>query len=555
MLLLLLKRKALTARNTLSSLRGWQLKKNIVFLCTGLAMLAALYGGFWRLLSYLEGVQLIGPMLSWKLTSMVLLMTFSMVIVSSIIISMTTLYYSADLKFLFSCPLDLRSLFMDKALETVFYSSWTLGLAILPFIIALGRVKALGFGFYPAYALLVVPFVLLAGAAGIIFSMLVMYFFPSSKTRDVTWLLGSLSVGFVYVAFRFSRPEQLLRPDSLQVVAQYVQYLQTPTAPYLPSWWVTKAMIAYSAANWGAFALYAAVLLLAAAAVYYAIYLMSGKFYMRGFSGAQSSPRFYGTRKERPEQRLAAAHPRYAALLTMYWKDRLMLLRDARYWSQIILIFALILVYLFSVRQLPLDTPDLKSFISFLNVGVAGFVVSALGLRFTFPAISLEGDSYWLLKAAPLTAASVMREKLLVSAVPSLIIGLVLITVSNHLLHADLFISVLSTFTIVVASVAISVMGIGLGASFPDFKVENIHQLESSYGGFIYMACAMGYLSLIVALEAWPVQMHFAERFGRHNPWDMRAVAFCAVSFALLTLAVTVIPWKLGRRNLERHEI
>ena len=239
----------------------------------------------------------------------------------------------------------------------------------------------------------------------------------------------------------------------------------------------------------------------------------------------------------------------------MYWKDRLMLLRDARYWSQIILIFALILVYLFSVRQLPLDTPDLKSFISFLNVGVAGFVVSAIGLRFTFPAISLEGDSYWLLKAAPLTAASVMREKLLVSAVPSLIIGLVLITVSNHLLHADLFISVLSTFTIVVASVAISVMGIGLGASFPDFKVENIHQLESSYGGFIYMACAMGYLSLIVALEAWPVQMHFAERFGRHNPWDLRAVVFCAVSFALLTLAVTVIPWKLGRRNLERHEI
>src|ERR1035437_1124542 len=120
MLILLLKRKALTIRNSLSSLRGWKLKKNLVFTSAGLLMLTALYDGFWRLLSYLEGVQLIGPMLSWKLTSMVLLMTFSMVIVSSIIISMTTLYYSRDLKFLFSCPLDLRSLFMDKALETVF---------------------------------------------------------------------------------------------------------------------------------------------------------------------------------------------------------------------------------------------------------------------------------------------------------------------------------------------------------------------------------------------------------------------------------------------------
>jgi len=555
MLYTLLGRKLRTFKNRLTALRGWELVKTIMFLSVGLLMLLALYGGFWRLLAYLEGVQLIGPMLSWKLTSMVLLITFSMVIVSSIIISMTTLYYAFDLKFLFSCPIDLRALFMDKALETVFYSSWTLILAIFPFIIALGRVKGLDAGFYLSYVLLMIPFVMLAGSFGIIFSMLVMYFFPSSKTRDITWLLGSLSVGFVYVAFRFSKPEQLLRPDSLQVVAQYIRYLQAPTAPYLPSWWVTKAMAAYSAGNWGSFLLNAGVLFLAAAVVYYIIYLMAGRFYMRGFSGAQSSPRFRGLRADLPEQRLAARYGRFRTLLTMYWKDRLMLLRDARYWSQLILIAALILVYLFSIRQLPLDTPDLKSLVSFLNVGVAGFVVSAIGLRFTFPAISLEGNSYWLLKSAPLAVSAVMWEKLLISALPSLVIGLVLITVSNHLLHADLFISVLSTFTIAAASVAISVMGIGLGASFPDFKVENIHQLESSYGGFIYMACAMGYLSLVVGLEAWPVQMHFAGRLGRANPWDMRGVALCAASFILLNLAALILPWKLGRRSLERYEI
>jgi ABC-2 type transport system permease protein len=247
MLNVLLARKTRTFYNTLAAMRGWKLIKNLMFAGAGLLMLAVLYAGFWRLLNYLETVQLIGPMLSWKLTSMVLLMTFSMVIVSSIIISMTTLYYSTDLKFLFSCPLDLRSVFMDKALETVFYSSWTLVLAIFPFVLALGRIKGLGFGFYAAYLGLMAPFVLLAGAAGILFSMIVMYSFPSSRTRDITWLLGSLSVAFVYVIFRFSRPEKLLRPDSLQVVAEYIHYLQSPTAPYMPSWWVTKAMVAYSA--------------------------------------------------------------------------------------------------------------------------------------------------------------------------------------------------------------------------------------------------------------------------------------------------------------------
>lgn len=555
MLPLLLLRKADTFKNTLLALRGWKLIKNLLFAGVGLMMLAALYGGFWRLLNYLEGVELIGPMLSWKLTSMVLLMTFSMVVVSSIIISMTTLYYSFDLKFLFSCPLDLRSIFMDKALETVFYSSWTLVLAVLPFIVALGRIKGLDLGFYLAYAGLMVPFVMLAGAFGILFSMLVMYAFPSSRTRDVTWLLGSLSVAFVYVVFRFSKPEQLLRPDSLQVVAQYIQYLQSPTAPYMPSWWVTKAMVAYSAGHWGPFAAGAGVLFTAAGAVYLLIYFMSGRFYMRGFSGAQGSPRFKGVRRDQPEQRLAWRWPALRGGLTLYWKDRLALGRDARYWSQIILIAALIAVYLFSIRQLPLDTPDLKSLVSFLNVGVAGFVMAAIGLRFTFPAISLEGNSYWLLKSAPISTAAVMREKLLVSLLPSLVIGLVLITVSNRLLGADLFISVLSTVTILTAAVAITVMGVGFGALFPDFNVENIHQLESSYGGFLYMACAMGYLSLLVAVEAWPVQMHFAERFGRANPWDPRAVAFSAALFLGLNALAIYVPWKAGLKNLERHEL
>jgi len=555
MLNVLAARKLLTFKNTLKALRGWKLVKNLLFAGAGLLMLTALYAAFWRLLTYLDGVQLIGPMLSWKLTSMVLLMTFSMVIVSSIIISMSTLYYSFDLKFLFSCPLDLRSIFMDKALETVFYSSWTLVLAILPYIIALGRVKALGAGFYLSYVFLMVPFVMLAGAFGIFFSMLVMYAFPSSKTRDITWLLGSLSVAFVYVMFRFSRPEQLLRPDSLEVVAQYIQYLQAPTAPYMPSAWVTKAMVAYSAGHWGAFAASAGLLSLSALALYTLIYFVSGRFYMRGFSGAQGSPRFKGNRNPLPEQRLAARFPALRSYLTLYWKDRLMLGRDARYWSQVILIAALIAVYLFSIRQLPLDTPDLKSMVSFLNVGIAGFVMAAIGLRFTFPAVSLEGNSYWLLRSAPITTASVMREKLTVSLLPAVLIGMTLITVSNRLLHADLFISVLSTFTIGVAAVVITVMGIGFGATFPDFNVENIHQLESSYGGFLYMACSMGYLSLLVGVEAWPVQMHFAERFGRAHPWDLRAVALCAALFLALNAAALYLPWKIGLRNLEKHEI
>ncbi len=555
MLILLFKRKILTFKNKILAIKGWKLVKNLMFLSVGLGMLGALYIGFYKLLSYLEGIQLIGGMFSWKLTAMLFLITFSMIIVSSIIISMTTLYYSFDLKFLFSCPLDMRVLFLDKALETVFYSSWTLMLAIFPFIIALGQVKGLDFGFYAAYIFLIIPFVMVASSGGIIFSMVLMYLFPSSRTRDIVWIMGSLSLSFVYVAFRFSKPEKLIRPDALEVVAQYINYLQAPTAQYFPSWWLTKAVMSYANSSWSVFFQYSIYLIALSIFVYAAMTYFSKFLYMKGFSGAQEGVKFKGNDKISFEQKIFNLDFPFKNILLLCWKDRKLFLRDARYWSQIILIGALIIVYLFSIKNLPLDGPDIKSLISFLNIGVAGFVVSAIGLRFIFPAISLEGNNWWLMKSFPVSIKSIMVSKLLIAGIPSILIGVVLIVFSNKFLEADAFVSVISIFTIIIISIAISIMGVGLGALFPDFKVENIHQIESSYGGFIYMACCMGYLALIVAIEAWPVQMHFAYNFGKTNAWNFTGVGVCIAAFIILNALVIIIPWKLGLKNLERYEI
>jgi len=49
--------------------------------------------------------------------------------------------------------------------------------------------------------------------------------------------------------------------------------------------------------------------------------------------------------------------------------------------------------------------------------------------------------------------------------------------------------------------------------------------------------------------------MHFAERLGRDNAWDMWGVGLCAAIFLVLNFAAIYLPWKLGLRNLERHEI
>lgn len=552
----LLRRRFLSVRNSLCSLTAFAWVKHLSFTLLGLVLLVALYFTFRKVLLQLLNVELAGPLLVWKLTGMVLLTTFSMVTISSLVIALTTLFYAHDLRFLLSGPLPVRRIFMDKSVETVFFSSWMIVLVVLPYVLALGRLNQYPLGFYAIFFLLLVPFLVLAASLGMAFTLVLMYAFPSSRTRDVIWVLSSLSLTLVYVMLRVSEPERLLRPDSLEMVAQYLNFLQAPTAPYMPSWWLTGALIAYLAGSWKAFVLHAGCLAAGAVAGYGLLYYVSGLLYTQGLSGAQE-----GTRKGLPLRIAESLDARLArrlgvgwAAATLYWKDRKTFFRDVKHWSQILLIAALLMVYLFSIHKLPLDSAEIRNMVSFSNIWIAGFVVAALSLRFTYPAVSLEGRNFWIVKAAPLEIRDLMREKFLFTVIPTVLVAETLIFVSNRLLSADPFVMGLTLVTMFVSACTMCAMGIGFGALFPRFDVANIHQIESSAGGFAYMAASLAFLAATISIEAWPMQMHFRSGMGVPNAWNWNGVAACGGLLILLNAAAWVIPWKLGERTLSRYE-
>lgn len=551
MLGLLLRRRARSAYNRVAGLTRGEWLKGAAFWSAGLGLLYGLHYGFYRLLSYLLTVELIGALLLWKLSAMLLLMTLSMVTVSSLLTSLSTLYYSYDLRFLMKAPLSRQTVFLDKSLESAFFASWMIGLVLVPFVLALMRVMGLGPEVLGAFALTLPPFLLLAASFGLGFTLLLLWLFPSSRTRDVVWVLSSLSLTLMYGLVRFAEPERLIRPDALRVVAEYLRFLQAPTAPYLPSWWMARALRASAEGRWASWGLDAALLWATAAAVYAGLVALAGRVYFDGYSGAQEGAlrkRVHAFRAL-PERLLLGPGPS-AALL---WKERTAFLRDVKHWSQMLLIAGLVFVYLFSIRRLPLDSADLRSLVSFLNVGTAGFVIAALGLRFTFPSVSLEGRSWWVLRSAPIDVQGIMRQKFLFSAVPTLLVALVLGVMTNRILDADPFTARLSLAALLVVALAVCAMGVGFGARFPRFSVENIHQIESSLGGFVYMAASLFYIGATLAVLSWPMQMHFQERFGR-AAWDWRVAAFAGAAWLALNIAAFAVPWTLGRRALELHE-
>src|SRR5207249_3434132 len=125
-------------------------------------------------------------------------------------------------------------------------------------------------------------------------------------------------------------------------------------------------------------------------------------------------------------------------------KDIKLFFRDTTQWSQLILLTVLVVVYLFNIKMLPLHRGEQVGFfyvtlVSFLNLGLAGFVLAAIAARFIFPAVSLEGRHMWLLRSSPLDLGALLWSKYWVGTIPLLGLALLLTGLTNVLLQVRPF--------------------------------------------------------------------------------------------------------------------
>jgi ABC-2 type transport system permease protein len=553
-MLLLLKAKFLMLKNWLSRMTYGDVFKTLGFSLLGGLFLGLLYWGFLRLLSEVKSVQLIGSLLVVKLMAMAFLTTFFMIVFSSTLASFSTLFFARDLAFLIHSPLSFRTVFLFKALETSIFASWMVVLSMVPFFAAFGAVYGLGSGFYGFLASLSIPFVFIACALGIGLSLALMSLFPSKRVREVMLVLGILVGGGLYVLVRWLGPEKLVRADTFEVLIQYIALLEAPTAPYLPSWWMASAVTAFVSDRTKDLSGYAALVWGTAIAAGALLVLFAEKAYYSGWTSAQESSRRKAARELGKEWRWI---PGFFGrpLRALLGKDALIFVRDANQWSQLLLLAALMAVYLLSIAKLPLDTAYLKGLISFLNIGMVGFVLASVGLRLVYPSISLEGKSWWSLRTAPLGLWKILWGKFLAGRGPLALMGMILVWVSNRLLQVDAFVVWLSNVSILVMAATLVGMGVGFGAMFPRFHVENIAQIETSPGGLLYMVSALFYVALTISLEAPLMRSHYFSLVRPGRSWEAGPLLAVVAALFIVNLLAFGLPLWMGKRNLERIDV
>jgi ABC-2 type transport system permease protein len=528
-------------------------------LLLGAAFWFGVYYGVRRVLLYLHDVHELGPALAYQLLLIILLTFLSLLLFSNLINALSAFFLARDLDLVLSAPINLRSFYYSRLITTTVHSSWMVLFFSMPVFAAYAAVFGGGPVFY-LWVLLTVPlFVLIPAAVGIFVTHLLVYFLPAKRIRDMLFFIGLIAFVALYVLFRFSQPERLVNPESFGHFAQFLTAMESPSAPFLPSSWTAEILAAAlfnRPAEKGFF--YA---LLASYALFFplAASWISSAVYLTGWSKAQEAPQ--GTRNSAWLERALeyAARPFPAIWRAIMLKDIRTFMRDPTQWSQVFLLTALIVVYLYNFKVLPLDRSPLppgtlRTLISFANLALAGFVLSAVAVRFAFPAVSLEGKAFWILQTAPISLRSLLWSKFWLNFLPLLLLGVTLVFLSNILLRVPPWMMALSLVTICAMTVGVAAIAVGVGALYPNFGFENAAQIPTSFGGAVCMIFSVGFVAVTVMIEAWPMYLVAMRSLGSGTAQvaELTAMAPALVAVLVSTAIAVIVPLRLGIKSLER---
>jgi ABC-2 type transport system permease protein len=555
---------------------------NVVRTSIVVAVLAAfLYGDFAlfrRLFSATAQIESATPFFALGLLRNLLAMVFlvaTVVLFSSALTAAIGAFFSdLDLDVYHAAPQSKLRVAIARWGKSLVQSGAIVFAFLIPLFVAFAGQYRIGAGFYietcaNLLLLLTIP-VSLASALII----LLVRWFPVQHVHQIVATIAMIVLTLAVVAFRMSRPERFFAKISTDDVVRVLRTVELPSMEAYPSTSLADLMVdrgshpdrvILSGRNSGGveqsgrpalIAGFLAARIAVPALAFFALFLaVARSFYFAAFVRARETmaPVALGSESATRliDRALAPFDVQTRALVA---KEVRTLARDVAQWSQVFLMAALLFIYLYNIRMLPLGGDARATILAYFNVGMAGFVVTAICLRFAYPSVSAEGKSFWMVQSAPVSYRQFLRVKVIVYAAPLTILSLLLTAFANAILHAS---PAIWAFTLIGSSllaVTLVSLGVGLGAFAPDFSAENPLQVGLSLGGFAYMAVALSYVAVIMLLMARPIIAYFFWRvFGVGSDRSWISIAVPIVIAITLSLGLMVFPLLIAERRLARR--
>lgn len=520
------------------------------FLFLGLAFWVGLFAGLILLVGAFFEVEVFGPLLTGKLLEILLLSLFGMLCFSNIVTALSSFYLSDDLELLLSLPISRPVFFYARFQDTVAQSSWMMGFFGLPVFLAYGIVQGAGPIYYLLLLIVIPAFVAIPATFGVLVATLLVNVFPARRTREALALMGVLFVVGIFILLRVVKPERLVNAQDFESLAAYVAELQTPVPELFPPRWAADVLLA-ALSNRTVPLIELGLLLTGAVAAVGFTRQVLRRYYDSGWTRSQEAAPARLARSAALDWTLAIATrflPR--DMVPIVVKDVKSFFRDPAQWSQLFLLGSLIVIYLFSVQALPTDMISSrylrvwKNALAFLNLGMAGFVMAGIAVRFQFTAVSGEGRAFWMIRTAPVDPVRYLWAKALPGLMPMLFVGVTLIVASNIILETPPAIMAIGAYTAVLLAFGISGIAMGMGATWPDFKADNAARAASGPAGILFMVASLCLVAVVLLLLAPPVVFILGSQLSDipFTTLQQGVTVACVAGAGVACAAATVLP-------------
>ncbi|HYS55666.1 MAG TPA: hypothetical protein VER58_18045 [Thermoanaerobaculia bacterium] len=508
---------------------------------------------FRRLFGAVAKIEATSPFFALGLLRNVLALAFLVAVAvlfsSSMTAAIGAFFTDLDLETYHAAPLPKWRLVIGRLAKTLLQSATIIYVFLIPMFVAFARQYHVQWWFFPVVLidlalLLAIP--VISGTAVIV---ALVRFFPVQRVHQIAASLAILVMTVAVIAFRMSRPERFFMPIGTDDLARALQAIELPSMERYPGTALAEVMVAVAGGQKAV--LFPAKIVLSAIVLLAGFVAIATPLYFPAFVRARENmaPAAIGaTGFTRIADWLLRPFDRQTR--AMIGKEVRTLTRDVAQWSQLFLMVALLFLYLYNIRMLPLGGDSRAPIIAYANLGMAGFIISAICLRFAYPSISSEGRAFWILQAAPVSYRRLLISKVVVYSIPLTALSLILTVFANLIMHANV---VVWLFTLIGASMLAATLvslGVGLGALSPNFAAENPLQVGLSLGGFGYMAAALAYVGAIMTLMARPlVQYFFWRMFSLDYGSTLVFVIPIAVAIAI-SLVLMVVPLIAAEKRL-----
>jgi ABC-2 type transport system permease protein len=524
-----------------------------------LGYLAAGYYIFYTGLIFLRKFPLVGTLLAQRILYLIFGFFFAMLIFSNAIIGYASLFKNRETDFLLSLPIRSRDVYLWKLIESLGLASWALLFLSAPMMVAWGRANEAHWPFYAEVFVAFLPFVVIPALLGSWAILFLVRVLSVRWTKRILFAAGAATV--VWLAFGVKPVTDAQAMQSVAVFDTLLRHTRFSLSPFLPSSWMAQSVLAWSEGLMRKGGFFFLVLLSSALMGLLVSYEVAGQAFYGSWAATMGSRAEWVQRRALRVRSKTDRLPLLEVLFhrlpflsrpvrALALKDARLFSRDPTQWTQFMIFFGLLCIYVLNLRNVALDyqNPYWETLISHLNLAASTLTLSTLTTRFVFPQFSLEGRRLWIIGLSPIGMRKVLLQKFGFSCIGAMVVTVSLMTSSSMMLHLPWARVIFFDAAIALPAAALCGLAVGLGALFPNLKEDNPSKIVSGFGGTLCLVISFIYIVVYISLIAVP---------GLRQVTRLALIISDSTALVLalfFTLVLLVVPLFLAIRRVKNLE-